>query len=139
MSGSFDIHGIFSNTDQGAIVTADIAEVRNVAPSGGSLIQEEPGDYIESDVSVEDDEKDWFLVGITMPEEVEACRLGDKIRALQKKVCFASGEVPADILIVVALGEQSLHINHQVTMYIENVLVEVERKLMVESRASLPA
>lgn len=74
-SGGFDIHGILSIFNQGTVTTVRIAEVEEVAPSGGASVHEELGKIVEPDVVVEDDDEDWDLEGTNKAVEVEACGL----------------------------------------------------------------
>lgn len=58
MKGRSNIHSIPSLTDQRAFLTAEVAEVEEVAPSGGGLVHEEPVEIVELDMIVEVDDKD---------------------------------------------------------------------------------
>lgn len=67
-------------------------------------------------------------------EEVEASGLQGIMEALQEKCRSPSEEVPADMLAVIALAEQSFDSEREMTKR-EQALAEVERKLQNESSA----
>lgn len=134
--GGFDIHRIPSILDQRAFVMAEIAEVEEAAPGGGGLIQEEPGEIADSDMTGEVDDKDWDLEGIMTAEKVESSELQGKMRDLQEKYCSACLENSADMVAVVALAERCLDIECQM-MKREQALLKVERKLRAASSAAL--
>lgn len=117
MAGGLDIHGTSRIADRRAFVTAEVAKVEEVAPDGGGVIQEELGETTEPDVMFEDDDEDWDIDGIMSAKELEASALQGKISVLRKKYFSASGKVSVDILTVVALAEQTLHLEHQVTKW----------------------
>lgn len=70
-------------------------------------------------------------------EEVQAIGLRKNMCALQDTCLSASTKFPAEILAI-ALAEQSLHLEHQVT-YPKQARVEVNLKLQLASSAVLSA
>lgn len=71
-------------------------------------------------------------------EEVEDSGLRVKIRALEKKCCSASVEIPGDMSSFIALAEQSLDSKSLVAM-LEQAIIGVERKLQIPSSAAISA
>lgn len=105
----FNIYGAPSIADERIYVVAEVGGVEKAAPNGGCSVQEEPGEIVDPDVIIEDDDEDWDLMGIVTAKKVEINSLRGKMRALQEKFCSASVEVAADIIAVVALAELSLN------------------------------
>lgn len=91
-----------------------LLKLKKLQPVRVGLIREDPGEIVEPDVAVGDDEKGWDLKGIKIAEEDDASTLYIKMRAQQVKCCAASVEVPAHILAVVKLAEQSLDLSCEV-------------------------
>lgn len=57
-AGGSKIHEITSIVDHLAFVIAEVADVVEIAPNDGSSIHQEPGEIVEPDEVVKDDEKD---------------------------------------------------------------------------------
>lgn len=71
-----------------------------------------------------------------MVGEVKASGLRGRMHAQQEKYPYTCKKVPEDILGIVALDEQSFHLDYQMKKG-EQALVEVERKFQGESSAAL--
>lgn len=91
--GGSDIHEIPSIADQRAFVSAEVAEVEEVALSSSGLVHERTGEIFALDVIAKDDDKDWDLEGIMTAGKVEASELRSKMRALHEKCRSTSVEV----------------------------------------------
>lgn len=106
--GGSNIYGTPSIADQRAFVTMEVAKVKNFAHTGDSLIHEKPGEIVEQDVIVGDDNEDWNLEGTRMAEDVLTIGLQGKMRTLEENCRSTSIEASTDKLSVVALAERSL-------------------------------
>lgn len=105
-AGGYDIRRTTNFSDQNALVAAEVAKVRIMAPRGGGSRQEELKKIVETDAIVGEDYVDWDLDGTRKAREVEAGGLHGKMSDLKEKCCSVSVEEPADMLTVVALAEQ---------------------------------
>lgn len=65
------MNGILSLTCQHAFVTAKVAEVKEFMSGGDVLMNDEPDEIVEPGDTVEADDEDWDLNGITTREDVE--------------------------------------------------------------------
>lgn len=101
--GGSKIHRIPSTANQRACVVAQPAQVEEVVSSGGDSVHKKTGEIVEADVTFKNDDDDCYLEGIRTAEEVKASGRRVKLRALQKQCCFASVEILANMLAVVAL------------------------------------
>lgn len=77
---SSGIHETLSFANQRAFVTAKVARVEKVAPSGGNSLLEKPGEIVEPGVNVKNDDENWDLEGIMTLEE-------DKASGRRRKMC----------------------------------------------------
>lgn len=122
-------HGIPCLPDQRVFVAENVADAENVAPDGGRPERNKAVKIIESDNVIDDDDKNWYHADISTAE-IENSRLRRNFRAPQKLFCSESVWVPADMLVVVVLAEQSMELERKV-MNCEQTLISVKWELPV--------